>query len=386
MSRTGKHWSDDEIDRLARELPVPEQDPARSDSVRTAILIAAAGERPRKRRSSRRAFGAVALAASLLVALGISLWLSRESQSAADAYVAQPSARNATVHEHPGARFALVSSTPDEIVRLTEGGITIDVKKLIARERFRVITGDAEVEVRGTAFDVEAREDRLVSVRVLTGRVEVRPAGRTAVLLHPGEKWEAGGDHSNIAAPEPAAMNLPAAPVKPEYAPSRVALSRPRTFSSGVQAGPKAAEDPGLEPATGESAFLVGWEALQREDFPAAATAFARAESAANSRLTEDALFWEASALSRGGRNFAASEALRRFLETYPTSARSGEASAMLGWLLLRSGELNGAKLAFERALQDPVPDVQHSALEGMTAVEQLRGLLAPQQPAAGNR
>ncbi len=72
-----------------------------------------------------------------------------------------------------------------------DGTVTVEVDRLQPGERFRIVTGDAEVEVRGTAFDVTAAGDRLRSVRVMHGSVEVRPAGGSVRILSPGQAWEA---------------------------------------------------------------------------------------------------------------------------------------------------------------------------------------------------
>jgi ferric-dicitrate binding protein FerR (iron transport regulator) len=69
------------------------------------------------------------------------------------------------------------SCQPDEIVRLFGGTLTVRVDPLRSNERFRIVTGDALVEVKGAVFDVTATEDRLTSVRVISGIVEVRPSG-----------------------------------------------------------------------------------------------------------------------------------------------------------------------------------------------------------------
>lgn len=76
---------------------------------------------------------------------------------------------------------------------LLRGGAHLHVAKLHADERFLVDTPDAEVEVRGTVFDVniepasEACEAR-TSVRVTEGKVAVR-AAESSVLLVAGGTW-----------------------------------------------------------------------------------------------------------------------------------------------------------------------------------------------------
>src|SRR5260221_14353033 len=97
--------------------------------------------------------------------------------------------RAADVHPQAGARFARIGSPRDQIVRLMESAVTVEVPKLDPAQRFRVMTGDAEIEVRGTAFDVVARRDHLETVRVLRGGEEERATGRAVVVLDAGGGW-----------------------------------------------------------------------------------------------------------------------------------------------------------------------------------------------------
>ena len=97
--------------------------------------------------------------------------------------------RRGRLLDHPGARYLVVAAQPDEIIRLIEGTISVEVDHLGPGERFRVLTGDAEVEVKGTAFDVTSRDDRLAAVRVIKGRVEVRGRVPGPQTLGPGQSW-----------------------------------------------------------------------------------------------------------------------------------------------------------------------------------------------------
>src|SRR5207302_1565888 len=157
-----------------------------------------------------------------------------------------------TILAQPGAEFIRLGQPPDEIVRLSQGTLTVEVSPLGAGERFRVITSDAEVEVRGTAFDVVAAADRLTAVRVHHGR----------------------GGHAEEAA-----------------------------------------------------------------------AAFARALAAdAHASIAEDAQFWLGVALARAGHAERSIAALTTFVESFPGSVRLGEASVILGRLLLDAGDLRQAE------------------------------------------
>jgi TolA-binding protein len=122
-----------------------------------------------------------------------------------------------------------------------------------------------------------------------------------------------------------------------------------------------------------EIAFARGWSALRTGDFSIAAEAFGRVSSgkdSAHNALAEDALFWRGVALDRAGRFEPARQVLATFLARYPDSDRQGEASVILGWLLVRAGDLGDARVHFTGALQDPAERVRSSARAGLTAAQ----------------
>jgi TolA-binding protein len=419
-----------------RVLPVVDPDPDHARLVRASLMAAAAGPitraRPRLWLFGAGAATALAAAAILVVVLR----------------TPKPDYRG-TIHAQAGAQYIRLGGAPDEIVRLTQGTITVEVSPLQTGERFRVITADGEVEVRGTAFDVSAEGDRLTAVRVLHGKVEVRASGAAAKLLAPGERWEiklaladkastddgadavrAGviqSDHSdtpdNHDADKPradiagaAAPRVPGADVPgtgviqsdhSDTADSRVIQSdhsdtadnrgaaKPRVDKS-VAAAPRADQSRSDKPRTDAPAitadqtpvrpappgapkraieilFEQGWAALAAGKPSDAASAFERAAtSAPNDPLAEDAWFWRASALARAKSSGAAS-ALAQFLTRYPRSNRAGEASAMLGWIVIAS-DVDRAEQLFTAAAKDRVPAVRASAEKGLAAVAKQRG------------
>jgi hypothetical protein len=101
-----------------------------------------------------------------------------------------------------------------EAVRLVSGRAHLKVKKLHAGQRFHVLTPDADVQVRGTEFDVELRPGQTpgTCVRVQEGLVAVQAGGEHLVV--PGQSW---GCEAPVAA-----MPAPA----PVEAPVRIATSR----------------------------------------------------------------------------------------------------------------------------------------------------------------
>jgi TolA-binding protein len=262
------------------------------------------------------------------------------------------------------ARFTRVRSRPDEIVRLDDGTVDFEVTRLSGQERFRVVTGDAEVEVRGTEFEVTAAHGRLAYVRVWRGRVEVRPGGGGVSVLDAGDEWMDGSRLSArpvrpasaapvASAAPPASPNLP--PVPPRHNPIRVAHAAvPRPHS--------AARGPSFDDA---------WSLLRAGKAAPAAAAFDEiAGSAGDAGAVEDARYWRAVALARAGQTRASQAALVLFLSDFPRSSRAGEASVILGWSLFRAGELDRARIAFTRGTADPAERVRLGAREGLTQVD----------------
>jgi FecR protein len=77
-----------------------------------------------------------------------------------------------------------------EAVNLLRGRAHLKVTKLHAGQRFHVLTPDADVQVRGTEFDVELRpgSSPATCVRVEEGLVAVFAGGETH-LVAPGQTW-----------------------------------------------------------------------------------------------------------------------------------------------------------------------------------------------------
>ena len=277
--------------------------------------------------------------------------------------------RRGTVHAHAGASYTRASELPDEIVRLRSGTIDVDVDPLASGERFRVIVGTDEVEVHGTSFEVVAEADRLIAVSVLHGRVEVRHQGEVAILTA-GRSWHVAAAAS-VETPAPTVAVAPPAPAP-------VVPKRPRRSVSTGVSPPPASEPPAVEaprvPDAQDTEFNAGWTAMRRGEFHQAATSFARAITLdPTASIAEDAGFWYAVALARDQRPVQAIEAFRGFLSAFPKSTRAGEASAMLGHLLLDRGERDEARRRFEAAIGDASAAVQRSARDGLAALDRSR-------------
>jgi TolA-binding protein len=372
---------------LLRELPTAELPEDRNRILRDAILVQAAVSV--ERRGPARAW----LIASAAIAACLALFVvGRGLLTQSPAHAPMPSApiMRAALSPHGAVVFTRVAFQPDEVVRISEGTLSLKVRHLNSGERFRVVTSDAEVEVRGTEFEVLAHDNRLVSVRVSEGLVEVRPAGRPIMLVGPGGTWPAQAPPDMQPPPAP-----PVDPPRPR-APARVSVRRAHAAATPMRAeqpplpapdvdGRAAPVDPPPDqqpaapegssvPATNdivERQFHLGWSALRSDHPEEAARAFAEAASRAGEQpIGEDATFWHAVALERTAHDEAARTALAVFIARYPRSPRLGEASVRLGWLLLENGDKAGASARFSAALSDPVERVRTNAGAGLRAVD----------------
>ena len=402
---------------LARQLPAARPTRARAEELRTALVAStpAAAARPRGWLGGRARGVALGLGAVVVAAAAVGLlWFRDERAGEGEGVVAggsvtvpAPVKAHGAVYAHDGARYVEVGGVPDEIVRLSQGHLTVEVSPLAAGERYRVITSDAEIEVRGTAFDVEAEAGRLVAVRVLHGRVEVRVIGAGVVVLGAGETWmRSEASEKVLPSPSPSEKgDVVDAPPPVVVRPSTSASTRPSTSTStrpstststrpststSTSTGPSTSTaavpsaSPSIEPAPSpvltpaEAAFEAGWRALREGDHDAAAEAFTRAGANVREPVAADARFWAGVALARAGHRERATLALRGFVTRFPASPRLGEASAMLGWLLLESGDLDEAELRFHAATDDAASAVRDSAHKGLATISTRRAAAPP--------
>ena len=112
--------------------------------------------------------------------------------------VALTGADGTTIEVDPRSELELVRADVERRFRLMRGGVSAHVTKLKLGERFVLATPDAEVEVRGTRFQVtvvppdEACGQGVVTrVAVSEGAVVVRSLGRE-VRVDAGHRWPLG--------------------------------------------------------------------------------------------------------------------------------------------------------------------------------------------------
>jgi TolA-binding protein len=305
---------------------------------------------------------AVASAAAATIAVAIAALVVRDhaaSPAPAASVPAPPATSRASIRAIGDARFARVQPPPDEIVRLDDGRIELDVVPLARGERFRVATDNGEVEVRGTSFEVLAADRQLRAVSVSRGRVEVRSGGGGLAILDAGDRWEK----------EPAAP--PVTPVARAPHPSHsthvadaaeIVEVAPRRSAPGI--GSPARQRPS---AIESALFDSGWASLRAGNARDAAETFGELERRARGRaIQEDALYWRAVATARCKETESAGRLFREFLAKFPRSARRGEAAVALGWILFDAGEIGEARRAFQQAASDPVAGVRASAAAGL--------------------
>jgi hypothetical protein len=273
-------------------------------------------------------------------------------RSRARSHAAFTTATRAKVSPFGSVAFERTRPAPDEVVTLQDGTLDVDVGPLATNERFRVVTVDSEVEVRGTSFRVSASHAELTAVHVAHGRVEVRRRGENPIVLGYGEHW--------IRAPRPPEVRLGGAAV------SSVEMRDKDSGTAPPAPGKRLASRP-VQRLSASVQFDEGWRLLRAGHTAEAAVKFADIEEHADAaELVEDAMFWRAVALGRSGRAADARSVLDTFLARFPASSRRGEAAVMLGWNLLQEGDREAARRLFESAANDPVDRVRTGARAGL--------------------
>ncbi|HEX3698386.1 MAG TPA: tetratricopeptide repeat protein [Polyangia bacterium] len=366
----------EQLGRRARTLTAPIIPAASRTRIVMALRSEASG--PRRRALSMGRPWRWSAAAALALTIGAGTLLASLYHGTRNPPAPAASASHASVRVIGQAAYDRAQTGGDEIIRLESGTIDLEVKPLAPTERLRVMVGDATVEVRGTHFDITAAGNRLQSVHVHHGVVDVSIGDKRVTRLGEGDQWLASPP--TPVAPSLVATDAPKrAPQKPALVTPPEAASRPPIQPSSRRASARwpvvaSAAPPPPAPtiaAADRAAFQQGWMLLRQGDFMAAAAAFADLERRVpGDAIVEDALFWRGVALGRAGQRQQARAAIASFVSRFPQSARAGEASASLGWLLVEAGDRVGARSLFERAARDRSDRVRASARNGLQQIE----------------
>jgi len=328
-----------DLDKIRALLRAPTTTPAPLEVQRGRLKLLRAAALPLSPTPIRRR-PLIALALAFALAAVGALGLALHRRSPENHAVTQTLAASAnapwrtitTVAPEGQARFTRTEADGVEIVLLSDGAVSLSVRRLQGGERFLVKTGDAEVEVRGTLFRVEAASDRIQNVSVLEGKVEVR-FHDTSFFLTADERWDRPADAAP-ASPPIASVQTSAAPSET----AQFALStakrvpfNPRPAYSAKPAAPGSAK-PAASAEEGLGAFEEGMGMMERGDYGAAAKhleAFSR--SSPGDDRAEDAAFLVILALQRAGRSAEAVAAARRYLTAYPSGYRRAQARMIAG-------------------------------------------------------
>jgi FecR-like protein len=150
--------------------------------------------------------------------------------------VALTGADGTTLEVDPHSELQLVRADVERWFRLARGAVSAHVTKLKSGERFVVATPDAEVEVRGTRFQVtvvpadQACGQGIVTrVTVSEGVVVVRSLGRE-VRVEAGHQWPLGCPERTLSQMAPPQR----ANVAVKHAPSRASSTSSKTASTPV--------------------------------------------------------------------------------------------------------------------------------------------------------
>jgi hypothetical protein len=224
-----------------------------------------------------------------------------------------------------------------ERIRLAAGVLRVSVPHQHQGHRFLVTLPDGEIEVRGTRFEVEVRDQRTRRLEVRDGLVALRLAGRHEQLLAAGSRWSppASVGEPEVVARHDGPGSSAAGPVLPASAPAPHALraAAPRVATETL------------------ASFVAGLDALHRGDLAAAATLFAAFEREhPDDDRAEDAGYLRVVALRRVGTSGAAAAA-ESYLRRYARGARRWDAVALIaavGRTGLTCAELGAIAAEFE--------------------------------------
>jgi hypothetical protein len=315
----------------ARSMPEPVIDAVAAQQVRAEVM---AGAMRGVRGTSRTVRRALAVAAVVTLALLGAAALRSRSTAPRSSAEGIDLAGAGTLRPERAAVYRVERAGVDTRIALTEGTIHLSVVHRRRSERFVVALDDAEVEVRGTRFAVDAHEGHLRRVRVTEGLVAVRRAGQS-------ERFVAAGGTLEVT--EPVALAPAAATLHP-IEPAATAVTEP-----GVTAAPRV-EAPRATSAAAEAAsrdFRAGALANVRGEPGEAARALQRFLAATTARdpRREDARYVLVLALE-ATHEAGAERAAREYLGEFPHGLRRAEVTVRLTRRLAARGACDAAASA----------------------------------------
>lgn len=371
--------------------------------------------------------------ASIAIAAGITLLVVAQSDP-----IGEERLGTARVISHTaGARYEHFSTSDPiddtariETLRVSKGLLTFKIPDAAPHSRFRIVTDDAEIVLSSGDVEVGVVDGRLMKLRVLGGRAELRREDGGPLMLATGNFWErspealagppASPEQSRARAAEPASPEQsrtraaePSAPerghaseVDPPPTDTRASRSegrlptlrgpRPqRVIAQESSAHAEVAEEARATPATrrtesptgsphqtqepigargapqaanpDELAYADAWSLLQTDHPSRAADRFA---DVGDGPLAPDALYWRGVALTRARRSSEAEAAFARYLEIYPEADRAYEVTVLVGFLALDRGAREDARIRFQAGLQAPASAVRMAARRGLDALD----------------
>jgi hypothetical protein len=246
--------------------------------------------------------------------------------------VAMRLSTGSTVKVEAAGELQVLEAGPSQRFALLRGAMRAQVAKLRQGERFVVATGDAEVEVRGTAFrlsagaaDTVCEEGSATRLEVFEGVVAVRRGGVTT-LVGAGGRWP-----SNCRSPsDPVAATT--VPLDPAPRPPAEASARVRRPAVAARPhAPTPVEDPGSTLAEENDLFARAVAARRRGDRQGALARFLELEHRfPTSPLGESAMV-ERMRLVGVADQEAARSVAREYLARYPAGFARSEAAVLAG-------------------------------------------------------
>lgn len=321
--------------KQVRPLLEPQWTPERAEAVRRKMAIT------RRKRQVRRA-GLSVLALLVAVGVGALLWRSPSDAPLADVTVAAVS---------PETRWSRGPTEPGlESVALEQGGAWFNVERKPSRV-FRVSAGPVDVDVLGTRFLVE-RKDQRVHVAVDHGRVRVRWPQGSRELTAGQSAWFPPLPEP-APSPEPPPLPQSPAPVpQPELEPQPTPVAPPAPVQPGehhpVRPRQPLPEPPEARPLLPEPP--KSWQQLAQEgDFDRAWEALERERVSLRDDPAELLLVADVARLSRHAE--MALPPLSQVVERHPDDPRAPLAAFTLGRVLLEElGRPREAAAAFAQA------------------------------------